>query len=250
MSQKKLPLDRLDHPKIRTLFNNLFTTLIVESDRGAVLVGTDYVDQHLRCLFEMVIPHEMIEKKQKSLLNYPGPLSSLSAKTEVAFATRLINRTIYDSIHALRRIRNKAAHNSHPFNLRTQKDEIRKMYVVLGDGLPDFINSAAIEMLLDIIVKALLGVYDPNEQKPYFNTPGEVIEYISEDPKMMSVLEEQLPKYELVIGISILCALIVSHREEAAALVGSDLTLSRLHTKFCRDGIFEAIQEQKSEDVQ
>jgi hypothetical protein len=246
MSQKKL---LLDHPEIRALFENLSTNLVAESDRGAVLVGTSYVDEHLRGLFEMVIPHEMTKKERKALLDYPGPLSSLAAKTEVAFATRLINRTIYDSLHALRRIRNEIAHASDPFNLRTQEEQIRKMYV-LGDGVPAFISRTAIEMLLHIKVEALLGVHDPNEQKPYFSTPREVIEYISEQPEMMSLLEEQLPKYELVIGIAILCALIVSHREEAEALVGSDLTLSRLHTKFCRDGIFEAIQEQKSEDVQ
>lgn len=246
MTQKKLPLD---HPEIHTLFENLFTNLVAESDRGAVLVGTSYVDEHLRRLFEMVIPSEMTKKERKALLDYPGPLSSLAAKTEVAFATRLINRTIYDSLHALRRIRNEFAHSSDPLNLSTQEEQIRKMYV-LGDGVPAFINRTAIEMLLHTKIQPLLEIHDPDKQEPYFNTPQEVIEYISKQPKMMNLLEEQLPKYELAIGIALLCALIVSHRDEAAALVGSALTLSRLHTKFCRDGISEVFQEQKSEDMQ
>jgi hypothetical protein len=235
MAQDESPLN---HPEIRDLFGNLLTNLVAESDRGAVLVGTSHVDEHLQKLFEMLIPHDMSKKERKALLNYPGPLSSVAAKTEIAFATRLINRTVYDSLHALRRIRNEVAHASHPFNLRTQREQIRKMYV-LGDGVPTFINRTAIEWLVHIKVEALLGIRDPDEKKPYFNTPQEVIEYISEQPEMMSLLEEQLPKYELAIGIALLCALIVSHREEAAALVGSDLTLSRLHTKFYREDTSE-----------
>ncbi|MBL1176840.1 hypothetical protein [Pantanalinema sp. GBBB05] len=245
MSQNKSPLD---HPEIRTLFDNLLINLVAESDRGAVLIGTSYVDEHLRKLFEMIIPCDMSKDKRKALLDYPGPLSTLAAKTEVAFATRLIDRTVYDSLHALRRIRNDLAHSSDPFNLRTQEDRIRKIYV-LGDGVPTFINRTAIEILVRSKVEVLLEIKHPEEQKTYFNTPQEVLEYISKQPNLIGLLEEQRPKYELVIGIALLCALIVSHREDAVALVGSDLTLGRLHTKLCREDISEVLQDQKLDDL-
>ena len=80
----------LDHPEIEQLFASIFSDLVSESDRGAVLIGTSHVDFHLRRLFETVAPKSMSRRKLLRILEYPGPLSSLSAKANIAYLTRLI----------------------------------------------------------------------------------------------------------------------------------------------------------------
>jgi hypothetical protein len=80
----------------------LLTTLIGESDRGAVLLGGIHVDKYMRGLLEAVMPQDLSQERRKQLLNYPGPLASFSARIDVAYATRLISRPLYDALHALR----------------------------------------------------------------------------------------------------------------------------------------------------
>ncbi len=218
----------LNHPEIQDLFTKLTETLLQESDRGAVLVGASIVDEQLRNLFEEIVPSEMSRKERKSLLDYPGPISSLADKIEIAYATRLISRTIYNSLHALRRIRNSVAHAPQSFQLSAQREGIQQIYS-LGDGVPAYISRSAMLIMMRSKIEQYMELHGPHGEIPYFNTSQEVFEYLTNDSEILSLLKEQLPKYELVLGIMLLCGLIISCREATAKLVGSNSTLSNIY---------------------
>src|SRR5689334_1468208 len=118
----------LDHPEIKQLFESVFSTLVVESDRGAVLIGASHTDLHLRSLFEKLAPKAISQRELRHTLNYPGPLSTLSAKADIAYITRLISYNLHEAIHHLRRIRNDVAHSPDSFRLADHKERLWKMY--------------------------------------------------------------------------------------------------------------------------
>lgn len=242
------------HPEIEALFHDLLSNVVEESDRGAVLVGASYVDQHLGKLFEAILPSDLSKNKRTSLLKYPGPLSTFAARVEVAYATRLIERGLYDALHALRDIRNEIAHQPTSFKLRDHKGRVREMYA-LGPGMPVGINRMAIDLLMRSKVgRALELKHSLEEDQPLFKSPEEVIERIRESPDMIAVLEEQLARYELAIGILIICALLVWNRDDACSVVGQSGTLALLmrqkpgSDELGATNAAEAAQEQSTEN--
>jgi hypothetical protein len=87
-----------EHPEIVKLFGVLLTNIVRESGRRALLIATAHVDEHLTDLIEVVLPYDYSKKQKDKLFNYPGPLSSLAAKIEIAYAFRLINRDLYSNL--------------------------------------------------------------------------------------------------------------------------------------------------------
>lgn len=171
----------LDDPEVRKVFTDVLNVVVAESDRGAVLVATSIVDQHLRLLFERRLPPDMQGKKaKKQLLSYGGPLGTLAAKTDVARATGLIGRNTYDAIQLLRSIRNHVAHSPESFRLSDHRKALWEM-CQLGEGLPQFINRTAGEFLVGQVVERLrdLHIEIPSEEpKRAFNSPREIFEHL------------------------------------------------------------------------
>src|SRR5690606_26151882 len=97
-----------DYPEFNETFNKLFDKLLNESGRGALLIGTSYVEEHLEKFILRVLPNNQ-KNYTSRLLNYPGPLSSFSAKLELSFAFRLIPEDTYTALNNLRKFRNEAA---------------------------------------------------------------------------------------------------------------------------------------------
>lgn len=219
----------LDHPEIKDLFKSVFSTLVVESDRGAVLIATAHVDLHLRALFETIAPSHMNRTKLKRILDYPGPLSSLSAKADIAYVTRLISEDVHKAIHQLRRVRNDVAHSPESFRLSDHNQRLKNMYE-LGPGVPSAVNRWACELILHFAVNNVLNVNDPTsvEPKPIFTAPQEVLDYLATKPEIMATLDERRPRYELALGVALICALIVNNRYKAKKVVGNDNVLALL----------------------
>lgn len=183
----------LDHPEVHEVFKQAFTTLLPESDRGAVLVGTSIVDSHLRRLFDHLAPTEMGKKKLKAVLDYPGPLSTLSAKVDVAMITRLIGGKLNKSIHLLRKLRNGVAHSPESFRLQDHKSSLRDMYD-LGSGVPTFINRMALQVVMDSFlhnVTAQSAEQIANNEEPLFESPKDVYEHLQNSPQSLSILQEK-----------------------------------------------------------
>jgi hypothetical protein len=219
----------LGHPDIRQLFAAVFTTLVAESDRGAVLVGFAYVDNHLTALFQRVAPDSVGEKKRDAVLSYPGPLASASAKTDVALFTRLIPAQLHRAIGLLRKIRNDVAHSPESFHLADHEARLREMYD-LGPDVPTAINQFALEVLMKNFADQLVGPEGPLDAdgKPYFTTPQQLFAHVLALPDVLALLEEKRRRFELAMAIVLICALLVHYREKARGLIGGDRTLAAL----------------------
>jgi hypothetical protein len=220
----------LDNPEIRKLFSELAPCLIAESDRGAVLIGTAHVDERLKELFESLMPAEMPKTDKRNLLRYSGALGSFGSRIDIAYATRLVNKKLYASLNTLRKVRNDAAHAAESFNLTTQEQRICKLYD-LGPGVSGFVNRSSLEWLLQIKTDAMLRMKDEISGEHLFNTPQEVINYISSSEELSHIFQEQALRLELAIGICIICALLLCIRDDHRSLLGDDSTISNLTRK-------------------
>ncbi|HKR06438.1 MAG TPA: hypothetical protein VJY62_17525, partial [Bacteroidia bacterium] len=199
MSNKEfLPFE---YPEIKGLFGELFDKLLSESDRGAILIGQAYVEDFLTKFIEDVLPDKGKKYKTK-LLEYPGPLSSFSAKIELAFAFRLINENLYGALTELRKIRNDAAHKSISFLLTDLKDRLNKVYN-LGDGVTGFIREISIKWMMEMKFESLKSIFDKFEV-PEEKRKERVLELLG-DKKILHALEKQLPHWELILGLCLLC---------------------------------------------
>jgi len=85
--------------------------LIHETDRGAALVALAFLDEMLRRLSEA----KMLDRKiARKLLKYPGPLSTVAPRTDVAYSLGWIGPKTYYDLVTIREIRNKFAHAHEP----------------------------------------------------------------------------------------------------------------------------------------
>jgi DNA-binding MltR family transcriptional regulator len=86
----------------------LVEELTGQTDRGVAIVGTAWVEE---AIGEAL--HNLLDKDQKSwlrLFGASGPLSTLSAKIDLARLLGLMTGTIKSDLHILRDIRNEFAH--------------------------------------------------------------------------------------------------------------------------------------------
>lgn len=87
--------------------------LIDESDRGCVLVGAAILEQRLEDIFRQQFAINQISNKMQSdLFNSNGPLSTFSSKIKLAHSFGLIDKSVFQDLEAIRKIRNEFAHTS------------------------------------------------------------------------------------------------------------------------------------------
>ncbi len=147
---------------------------------------------------------------------------------------RKLRSSLYDSLQALRRIRNEVAHHPISFSLREQANRVHQMYAI-GPGMPVEVNRRALDIMMHIKMNHVVQtVRHPTEDRPYFSTTQEAMEYLSEKPEIVDKLDEQFPRYELAIGIVFVCAFLVWHREAALRVVGAEGSLADLRQKASR----------------
>ena len=83
-------------------------TLDTESDRGCVLIAAAHLDE---CIEWLLRARFLKERKLTDLLfTGLGPLTSFSAKIQVARALDLIDSWLYEDLEKIRKLRNKFAH--------------------------------------------------------------------------------------------------------------------------------------------
>ena len=88
---------------------NLLAGVLRRTHAGAALVGVAIVDQQLEDALLLKMRALNRELRDRLFTGY-GPLSSLSAKIDVAFALQLLDSISYDRVTTARRIRNLFAH--------------------------------------------------------------------------------------------------------------------------------------------
>lgn len=99
-----------------------FRSLFKESDRGAVLISATRLEEKLELLHRTHIAHKVADPKKvlEELFRPYAPLSSFSAKIQLAYAYGLVDADDYADLSIIRRIRNDAAHTSVEFSFEPQ----------------------------------------------------------------------------------------------------------------------------------
>ena len=213
-----------ENPEIKKLFGILMDSVLEESGRGALLIATSHVDTYLTDLINSALPKEYSNNQRDKLFKYPGPVSSLSSKIELSYAFRLIDKRLYDNLSALRKLRNDAAHSAVKFELHELEEKLRDIYS-MGDGFAYVIREMSVSALMNTKlhnVKPILdesGMTDEEKQNR--------LKEIFSDPKHLKMFEQQVPFWEMVIGLCLLCWLIIRAKQKLSALadtrVWSDL---------------------------
>lgn len=155
-------------------------------------------------------------------------MSSFSSKIELAYAFRLISKNLYDSLNALRKVRNDAAHSSVQFSLRKLREKMNNVYEFVP-SLPFVIRNQAMEMMmkykLDVINDKLEEISIPIDLRK------EKLTKLFEDEKITDALEEQLPHWELIFGMCFLCGILAHERENILAVIKDNSTWGNLSGK-------------------
>lgn len=209
----------MGYPEVKEVLGHFFDKLLDESGRGAILIGTAHVEEHLTMLIENVLPSNKKTYKTR-LLNYPGPISSFSAKIELSHAFRLIDSNLYNALNALRKVRNEAAHSSSHFILTEMAQQIKLIYS-LGPGVPEMIKQQATEALVKAKAENIRQIFHKNEVKP--DIQKKIIDDLLADKDKLEVLNSQVPHWELIYGLSLLCGLI-AHEKSRLSLLPENYT--------------------------
>jgi DNA-binding MltR family transcriptional regulator len=99
----------------RDQIEEIMKTLRTEKDISVAIVASAIVEASLEALLrsKMTIPNKQFDK---DLFEGQGPLSSFSAKINIAQAFRFINEAVAKELHAFREIRNAFAHAKIPIS--------------------------------------------------------------------------------------------------------------------------------------
>jgi len=208
--EQKTSTNPFDRPEISKLFDVLMDKLLAESGRGAVLIGTSYVDEHLTSFITDILPIQTKKYKEK-MLNYPGPLSSFSSKIELLYAFRYIGEPLYASLNALRRIRNDAAHSAVDFSFVEIKEKFEKVFSFISPTF--FVRNEALGMMIKMKVDTLEELFERhNFDQEMRQKKAE--EILANDELLRKLEEEQLPHWQLILGLSILCGVLAMKKDE------------------------------------
>ena len=97
-----------------------YDALNQESDRAAAILAA----AHFEHVLGKQIVHKFVElnrELQKNIFDGYGPLSTFSAKIDIAFALGLYDEENRKGLHKIRRIRNEFAHAPRPINFNNEK---------------------------------------------------------------------------------------------------------------------------------
>jgi hypothetical protein len=122
----------------------VFISLGVESDRGAVLISSCFLDGQLESLHKTYIQAKIgtSAKLASALFSYPHPLSTFAARIQLAYAYGLIGSEIYNELEKIRRIRNDCAHSFRDFSfsdasIKTQALSLRFGHTAILARIPE-----------------------------------------------------------------------------------------------------------------
>jgi len=216
----------LKHPDAREIFESSLGSLLAESDRGAVIIGLDLIDAALETLLKSLAPASQSREEAIQLFNYPGPLSSVAGKVSVAFACRLIDRSLFDAISSLRKLRNTVAHSSDKFSLNDHRQSLKSV-CNLGPNVPLGINRIACDTLAKQAVGKIKEIRIEGSDIAPFETSESAIEWLCQNQQALDILEEKRPRFELGIAIGIACAVIIFRREQIFDRLEGDMLLAQ-----------------------
>jgi hypothetical protein len=211
--------DWLSTPETDAAFTNAVTSFLAESDRGAVLIAAETVSNHLEESFRRLSP-EFFVPRLRTVLNYPGPLSSLSSRADAAALFGLLSENAYNAINLLRRIRNNAAHSQGDFLLSAEAQRMNEMLGQIGDNIPHALRNMGTEILLrtafEKLKKSGVEMAATLGRNP-FETDEQIAKVVGAHPTAKDLLEQRLPRMELGLAIWLLIGLMTFQRDKFVA---------------------------------
>lgn len=210
-------LEKMKNPSYPKLNADMMILLTNESERGAILIGTEKVAESLEKLILSLLP-----SKNKSyanrLLNYPGVLCSFAAKIELCYVFRIINERIYNSLNAIRKIRNIAAHSSDGFSLQERDFELNVIYD-FEENMPQLIHEIAYYRLIEWKKTQIRKVLEDSGCEYLFNEEWKK-RFEDQDPLQNDSIIEQLRMWKLGIGFSLVILKIEELCDKHEELIG------------------------------
>ncbi|MBD3584073.1 hypothetical protein [Flavobacterium selenitireducens] len=203
--QKLQPYDG----ELKKLYKDLGETIFDESGRGAILIATAHIDEYLTKLIEANLPNTISKKERDRLFKYPGAISSFSSKIELSYCFRLIEKELYDSLNTLRRLRNDAAHSSSKFDLYELNEKMKLVYK-FNPHIYDFIQKTSRNQIVKSKIAAIEKAL--KETLPQIDNDINPEEYLNK-PENQQIIEEQLPYWEMLNGLCLICSIIVYKAE-------------------------------------
>lgn len=122
---------KLDKNQVQA-FDDFVHQFKEETDRAAVILGASKLD----FLLSQLLNHFLVPNYSKNddLFDGDGPLSTFSAKINLAFRLGLIDAQFAKALHSIRKIRNNFAHEVYDAQLDTgtHRDRIRELTILLS----------------------------------------------------------------------------------------------------------------------
>jgi len=209
----------LDDPDVSDAFTTMLQEFAGESDRGAVLIAADIVSAHLAVVIRALAPAEFGAKRLREMMSYPGVISSLAARADIALMAGFIDATAHRSINTLRGLRNTAAHSQAGFRLKDNLDVLRKISD-LGPGVTAGVNRSAIEAVVTPYFDSLLDKGLEMERETGRNLLPDratILAKLREHPDAMEALEERALRTELAFAIWLLLGSMAHKRKGLVA---------------------------------
>ena len=98
---------------------NFRSSIIEETDRGAVLMSAAYLDDKLK----MLIEGRLVEDKKacRRAFEFNGPLGTFSSRIDFSYLMGIIPKNAQKDLHTIRAIRNHFAHHAAPLRYDDEK---------------------------------------------------------------------------------------------------------------------------------
>lgn len=194
-------LKKMDDSSYPELNADMMVLLTNESERGAILIGTGKIEEHLEKLVMTLLPSKT-KSYTSRLLNYPGALSSFAAKIELCYAFRIINQRVYMSLNAIRKVRNIAAHSSETFSLQDKEDELTAIYD-FEVGMSYIIHELAYKNLIQWKKIQVRKSLEEHGREDLFEKEWKK-KFEDRDPLQNEFIIKQLRMWKLVYGLSLM----------------------------------------------
>lgn len=124
--------------KLAKEFTKTFDLMTNESDRGSAIVGAAILEDALAvALGKYLIP---APTSQDSLLE--GPSASFSMKIDLAYRVGMIQSSVREFLHQVRKVRNEFAHSPSDLSFESQStsDRVKNLCQLSEDFLDNFVG--------------------------------------------------------------------------------------------------------------
>ena len=203
------------HQDSQEFLDRSYSLLMMEADRGCILLGVSMLDEELTKFFKSILPLGTSKSREKDIFDGKGAFGNLSAKLDVAYVCQLLPRDLVDCIHHLRKLRNNLAHAVSPFTIEENLEHIFEVFNRTNGNLPAGLAHLSGEIVYQSFLRKVMGTDHPTEVgKKLFDSQDEAIAYLHESDTVKTTLVQQRIKTMFIIGISTLAALIIFHREK------------------------------------